>query len=96
MIQKLKNTRDTFSRPPKLLKTLGIIGVLYQLILSAFLPGENMANDEYHTMWRGIYLPTIQCCLIGSKVLQLCRLMSGYVLEFMVYSGAGSDIATNL
>jgi hypothetical protein len=42
------------------------------------------------------YLPTIQGCLIGSKVFQLCNLMSGYVLEFMMYSGAGSDIATNL
>jgi hypothetical protein len=52
MMQKLKNIRDTFSRPPQLWKTHGVIGVPYQLIQSAFLPGENVANDEYRTLWR--------------------------------------------
>jgi hypothetical protein len=60
MMQKLKNTRDTFSRPPKLLKTRGIIGVLYHHIRSTFLPGENVANDQYCTYGGGTYLPTTQ------------------------------------
>jgi len=59
-----------------------------------YIPEENVAIDEYLTLWKGrlsfrIYIPTKRE-RYGIKLSMLCESETGYLRNFIVYTGAST------
>lgn len=60
-----------------------------------YTPSEHLAIDEYLSLWKGrlsfrIYIPSKRE-RYGVKVFMLCESQSGYLLNFIIYTGATTE-----
>ena len=60
-----------------------------------YIPEEHLAIDEYLSLWKGrisfrIYIPTKRE-RYGVKIFMLCESKTGYLLNFIIYTGATTE-----
>ena len=60
-----------------------------------YIPEEHLAIDEYLSLWKGqlsfrIYIPTKRE-QYGVKIFMLCKSKTGYLLNFIIYTGATTE-----
>ena len=91
-------TADSYTGPSKLFKIHNFLEKINNKFQSAYLPSENIAVDESLTLWKGRlgikqYIP-LKAAKFGIKTFELCESTSGYLWNFIVYSGAGTEVTT--
>jgi hypothetical protein len=91
-------TQDSYSGPKKLFKIHPILTYLNNKFQTVYIPGENVAVDEFLTLWKGklsfkICLP-IKSSKFGIKTFELYESSTGYLWKYIVYSGADTDVNT--
>ncbi|XP_046402046.1 piggyBac transposable element-derived protein 4-like [Ischnura elegans] len=85
-----------FTGPKKIFKVYPIVSHLRSKFQTLYVPDENICIDESLTLWKGRlgfkqYIP-LKAAKFGIKTFELCESKSGYLWNFFVYTGSGSDI----
>ena len=84
-----------FDADDPLKKLRYIIDELSDLYISNNTPKENIAMDEYLSLWKGrlsfrIYIPSKRE-RYGVKFFMLCESKPGYLSSFIIYTGSSTD-----
>ena len=82
---------ETYQGPSKLFKIYPVLSHLNTKFQILYLPGQNIAIDEFLTLWRGRitfrqYIPS-KSSKVGIKSYELCESSSGYLWSFIIYTG---------
>ena len=91
---------ETYVGNKKLFKVQAIITQLNQAYKAAYNMGENIAVDESLTLWKGrlgikTYLP-LKSAKFGIKSYEVCESSTGYLWQFIIYTGSTTDIETDI
>jgi DNA-directed RNA polymerase subunit RPC12/RpoP len=69
----------------RLYKLKPILDHLNAIFNSVYTPERDVSVDESLMMWK-VYIPS-KCARCGIKSFELCEAKSGYVWNFMIYTG---------
>jgi hypothetical protein len=91
---------ETYDGNKKLFKLQPIITHLNQAYKSVYNMEENIAVDESLTLWKGrlgikTYLP-LKSAKFGIKSYEVCESSTGYLWQFIIYTGSTTEIETDL
>ena len=96
-IRKMIHFSDRESEDPEdsLAKLREFIDYLLEKFHSNYTPNKNLAIDEYLSLWKGrlsfkIYIPTKRE-RYGVKIYMLCESATGYIFNFIIYTGATTE-----
>ena len=92
------DTLRTYQGPSKLFKIYPVLSHLNTKFQILYLPGQNIAIDEFLTLWRGRitfrqYIPS-KSSKVGIKSYELCESSSGYLWSFIIYTGKDTVFQT--
>ena len=87
-----------YDRDDPLKKFRNLIDELQTKIVENYTPERNICTDEYLSLWKGrlqftIYIPSKRE-RYGVKIFVNCESSSGYLLGFIIYTGASTDYGT--
>lgn len=101
LILRLLHFSDSQNQPngDRLYKISAIVETLKMKFKSLFVPYKNLCIDESIMVWKGRlsfkqYVPTKRH-RFGIKLFVLCDCQTGYVVDFLVYTGAATNIDEN-
>jgi hypothetical protein len=96
LLRCLHFTDNSISSTDRLKKIRNILDPFKRILKSSFYPFEKLCIDESLLLWKGklsfkIYIPSKRH-RFGIKLFVCCDVATGYVLDFIVYTGADTDI----
>ena len=89
----------TYDGSPKLFKIYPLLCHLNSKFQEFYLPKQNIAIDESLTLWKGRlsfaqYIP-LKASKFGIKTFELCESKTGYLWNFIVYTGKETEYVTD-
>ena len=84
----------------KLYKIESLLNMYKESFQASYIPSRNISIDESLLLWKGrlnwkMYIPTKRV-RFGMECFMLCESETGYVWNFIIYTGKGTQIPTNI